>query len=180
MKIMIASDIHGSAYWCKKLLDARAIEKPDKLLLLGDILYHGPRNPLPEEYMPARVAEMLNAIADDILCVHGNCDSEVDELVLDFPIRADYCLIPVKNRLIFATHGHIHNEEHVPPLKKGDILMHGHTHVQVCREHETYTYVNPGSVSLPKEDSWRGVMLITEDHLIWQTLDGEEKMRYAL
>ena len=179
MKIMIASDIHGSAHWCQKLLEARAIEKPDKLLLLGDILYHGPRNPLPEEYMPARVAEMLNAISDDILCVHGNCDSDVDQMVLNFPITAESCVLYAGGRMIFATHGHVFNEDTPPKLHRGDILLHGHTHVQVCREHENYTYVNPGSVSLPKEDSWRGYMILTDAGLIWKTLDGEEKMRKA-
>jgi len=179
MKIMIASDIHGSAFYCRQLLDAREREKPDKLLLLGDILYHGPRNPLPEEYAPARVAEMLNAVSDEILCVHGNCDSEVDQMVLDFPITAESCIIYAGGRMIFATHGHVYNEETPPPLKKGDILLHGHTHVQVCREHGTYTCVNPGSISLPKENSWRGYMLLADDGLVWKTLEGEEKLRKA-
>ena len=180
MKIMIASDIHGSAYWCRALLDAHKREQPDKLLLLGDILYHGPRNPLPEEYAPARVAEMLNGIKDEILCVRGNCDSDVDQMVLDFPIMADCCILYAGSRMIFATHGHIYNEDALPKLKKGDILLHGHTHVQVCREHEFYTYVNPGSISIPKEDSWRGYMLLTDEALSWKTLEGEEKMRKAL
>ena len=177
MKIMIASDIHGSAYWCKRLLDARERESPDKLLLLGDILYHGPRNPLPEEYMPARVADMLNAVSGEIICVHGNCDSDVDQVVLDFPITAESCVLYAGGHMIFATHGHVFNEATPPKLKKGDFLLHGHTHVQVCREHETYTYVNPGSVSLPKEDSWRGYMLLTDGGFVWKTLDGGEKMR---
>ena len=178
MKIMIASDIHGSAYWCRKLLEAREREQPNKLLLLGDILYHGPRNPPPDEYAPAKVAEMLNAIDTDILCVRGNCDSDVDQMVLSFPIMADFLLIYAGGRMVFATHGHVFNEDTPPKLKKGDILLHGHTHVQVCREHETYTYVNPGSVSLPKEDSWRGYMLLTDDGLFWKTMDGEQKMTY--
>jgi len=180
MKIMIASDIHGSAYWCKKLLDAYAQEQPDRLLLLGDILYHGPRNPLPEEYAPPRVAEMLNAISGELLCVHGNCDSEVDQMVLNFPITAESCILYAGGHMIFATHGHVFNEATPPKLKKGDYLLHGHTHVQVCRENETYTYVNPGSVSLPKEDSWRGYMILTDDCFVWKTLDGTEKMRKAL
>ena len=180
MVFMVASDIHGSAHWCERLVDCYRRSGADRLLLLGDILYHGPRNDLPEGYSPRDVAPMLNALSDQIYCVRGNCDSEVDELMLDFPIRADYCLLPVRGRLIFATHGHVFNEDRLPPLKKGDILLHGHTHVPVCREHETYTCVNPGSVAIPKEDSWRGVMLITEDALIWQTLQGEEKLRYSL
>ena len=177
MKIMIASDIHVSAYWCKRLLDARERESPDKLLLLGDILYHGPRNPLPEEYMPARVADMLNAVSGEIICVHGNCDSDVDQVVLDFPITAESCVLYAGGHMIFATHVHVFTEATLPKLKKGDFLLHGHTYVPVCREHETYTYVNPGSVSLPKEDSWRGYMLLTYGGFVWKTLDGGEKMR---
>ncbi len=176
MKIMIASDIHGSARWCREMLAAREREQPDKLLLLGDILYHGPRNPLPEEYAPPLVAEMLNAVSDDILCVRGNCDSDVDQVVLSFPIMAEYCILYAGGHMIFATHGHVFNENALPKLKQGDILLHGHTHVQACREHETYTYVNPGSVSLPKDGGWRGYMLLTDQGLFWKTLGGGEKM----
>ncbi|MBO4297425.1 MAG: phosphodiesterase [Clostridia bacterium] len=176
MRIMIASDIHGSARWCRALLEARERERPAKLLLLGDILYHGPRNPLPDEYAPARVAEMLNAIGSEILCVRGNCDSDVDQMVLDCPIMAEYCVVYAGGRMVFATHGHVFNEEAPPKLKKGDILLHGHTHVQVCREYDGYACVNPGSISLPKDGSWRGYMLLTDEGFIWKTLDGEEKM----
>ena len=119
---------------------------------------------------------MLNAVGDEILCVRGNCDSDVDQMVLSFPIMAEYCILYAGGRMIFATHGHVFNEDAAPKLRKGDILLHGHTHVQVCREHDIYTYVNPGSVSIPKEDSWRGYMLLTDGGLVWKTLDGEEKM----
>ena len=178
MKIMIASDIHGSARWCRALLEARLREKPDKLLLLGDILYHGPRNDLPDEYNPKEVAAMLNAIRSGILCVRGNCDAEIDQVVLEFPIMADYCLLYAGGRPVFATHGHLYNEDSLPPLTPGTVLLHGHTHVQVCREHEDYIYVNPGSVSIPKEDSWCGYMLLTDAGLSWKTLEGRERMTY--
>ena len=103
MKIMIASDIHGSAFYCEKMIEAYRREKADKLLLLGDILYHGPRNDLPKEYNPKKVIQMLNDIKEDILCVRGNCDTEVDQMVLEFPVLAEYCILYVKDRMIFAT-----------------------------------------------------------------------------
>ena len=129
MKYLIASDIHGSAYYCARLLQDFAREQADRLVLLGDILYHGPRNDLPREYAPKRVIDLLNGIRQHIFCVRGNCDAEVDQLVLHFPILADYALLEAGGRLIFATHGHHYNLEHLPPLQPGDVLLHGHTHV---------------------------------------------------
>ena len=160
MKIFIASDIHGSAFWCRKMLEAYRAEKADKLLLLGDVLYHGPRNDLPDEYAPKSVLAMLNEIKDEILCVRGNCDTEVDQMVLDFPVLAEYAYICEGGVRIFATHGHKFNEQNLPPLSKGDILLNGHTHVQVIREHEGYTYINPGSVSIPKENTGHGYAIL--------------------
>ena len=127
MKLMIASDIHGSAFYCKQLIEAYKQEQPDKLLLLGDLLYHGPRNDLPKDYAPKQVIEMLNAISDQLICVRGNCEAEVDQMVLQFPIMADYCAIADGDTLIYATHGHTYNEQNLPPLHRGDILLHGHT-----------------------------------------------------
>ena len=173
MKIMIASYLHGSSKYCRALLDAHACERPDKLLLLGDLLYHGPRNNLPDEYDTRAVAQMLNAVRDELMCVRGNCDCDVDQMVLEFPILADYALLYAGGRMIFATHGHLFNESKLPMLKRGDILLHGHTHVSVCREHENYTYVNPGSVSRPKENTPRGYMLLTDEGFVWKTLEGE-------
>ena len=151
MKLMIASDIHGSAFYCKQLMEAYKQENPDKLLLLGDLLYHGPRNDLPKDYNPKAVIAMLNAMKKDLLCVRGNCDTEVDQMVLDFPVMADYALILYGERNLYATHGHIYNENNLPPLKNGDILIHGHTHVLKAEKREDYTLLNPGSVSIPKE-----------------------------
>lgn len=176
MKWMIASDIHGSEYYCRELCAAYDREKADRLLLLGDILYHGPRNDLPREYNPKKVIELLNARKQDILCVRGNCDTEVDQMVLEFPILADYCVIAEGKQLIYATHGHIFHEDHLPPLHKGDILLHGHTHVPKCVEHEEYTYMNPGSVSIPKEGSWHGYMTLENGHFLWKDLDGNIQM----
>ena len=180
MKWMIGSDIHGSAYYCEKLLEAYDKEKADRLVLLGDILYHGPRNDLPKEYNPKKVIELLNEKKQEILCVRGNCDTEVDQMVLEFPILADYAILTQGNHMIYATHGHKFNEKALPPLKKGDILLHGHTHVPKCVEHENYTYLNPGSVSIPKENNWHGYLILEHGTFVWKDLDGEEKMTYSI
>ena len=174
MKLMVASDIHGSAYWCRELLSVFDAEGADRLVLLGDLLYHGPRNPLPQEYAPMEVAKMLNGRKGQVFCVHGNCDSEVDQMVLELPIMADYALIPLGKRLVFATHGHIHNQEAMPPLSKGDILLHGHTHVPAWESCGNGNfYFNPGSVSLPKEGSQRGYLILTENEAVWKTIQRE-------
>ncbi len=179
MKLFVASDIHGSEYYCRRVLEAFDREGADRLLLLGDILYHGPRNDLPRDYAPKKVIELLNARKNDLLCVRGNCDAEVDQMVLEFPILADYCIIADDNYTIYATHGHVYNEKKLPPLKKGDILLHGHTHVPKCTEHEDYIYMNPGSASLPKEDSWHGYMVIEGKSFVWKDFDGSEQLKYS-
>lgn len=178
MKILIASDIHGSALYCRKLIEEYEREKADRLFLLGDILYHGPRNDLPDEYAPKKVIEMLNEKKDEIFCVRGNCDTEVDQMVLKFPILADYAVLSVGDRLVYATHGHVFNETNLPPLKKGDILLNGHTHVPKCTEHESFVYMNPGSVSIPKENSARGYIILENGVFTWKSLDGETIMTY--
>ena len=180
MKWMIASDIHGSEYYCKKMLEAYQIERADRLLLLGDILYHGPRNDRPREYHPTGVIARLNERKDDILCVRGNCDTEVDQMVLDFPILADYAILTAGETLIFATHGHHFHENALPPLHKGDILLHGHTHVPKCVEHENYTYLNPGSVSIPKENSHHGYMTLEDGVFLWKDFEGKVKFTYHI
>ena len=173
MKLMIASDIHGSAYCCKQLLAAMEREQADRLLLLGDVLYHGPRNDLPRDYAPKEVIAMLNEIKDKLFCVRGNCDTEVDQMVLSFPILADYCILPVGNRLIYATHGHNYNLNTLPPLQPGDILLHGHTHIPAWEPFGNGNlYANPGSVSIPKADSVGSYMTLEENKLFWKALDG--------
>ena len=180
MKWLIASDIHGSAYWCRKLIEKYKEEKSDRLILLGDVLYHGPRNDLPEEYAPKQVIAMLNEIKDDILCVRGNCEAEVDQMVLDFPVLADYALIDLGEKMIYLTHGHVYNESKVPPMKKGDILLHGHTHVPKCVEHENYIYMNPGSISIPKENSRHGYMTLENGVFLWKDFDGDILKTYTI
>jgi len=153
MKIMIASDIHGSEYYCEKMLEAYRREKADRLVLLGDLLYHGPRNDFPEKYNPKGVIKLLNSMKEEITAVRGNCDAEVDQMVLEFPIMADYALIDIGGKSLFTTHGHLFNESCLPPMKKGDVLLNGHTHIPVVKDIGEYVFVNPGSVSLPKNGS---------------------------
>ncbi|MBP5222880.1 MAG: phosphodiesterase [Lachnospiraceae bacterium] len=162
MKWLSASDIHGSEFYCRSLIDAYKQEHADRLLLLGDLLYHGPRNDLPESYAPKKVIELLNSLKNDIFCVRGNCEAEVDQMVLDFPVMAEYVLIPAGDRMIFATHGHIFNKSKLPPLRKGDILLYGHTHIPMCEESDGIICMNPGSVSIPKEGSAHGYMTFEE------------------
>lgn len=174
MKLMIASDIHGSAYFCERLLEAFDRETADRMLLLGDILYHGPRNDLPRGYAPKQVLAMLNAVKTCLFCVRGNCDTEVDQMVLEFPILADYCLLTAGERLIYATHGHRYNLNALPPLQPGDILLHGHTHVPAWeRFGDGNLYLNPGSVSIPKNGSPNGYMILENRCVQWKALEGE-------
>lgn len=180
MKYLIASDIHGSAYYCEKVIDSFKQEKADKLLLLGDILYHGPRNDLPKEYAPKKVIEMLNPLKDKIYCVRGNCDTEVDQMVLDFPVLAEYCLLAYGSTTIFATHGHKFNTSNLPPLSKGDILLHGHTHIPKCEKCGDVTYINPGSASIPKEGSHNGYMTFEGGVFIWKDFEGNEINKYTI
>ena len=180
MKWMIASDIHGSSLYCRQLLESLTRENADRLLLLGDLLYHGPRNDLPDGYAPKEVISMLNANKDRLFCVRGNCDTEVDQMVLEFPILADYALIALGDRMIYATHGHLHGESNPPALQTGDILLCGHTHVPKCTEHERFLYLNPGSVSIPKENSHRGYMTLENNTFLWKTLSGEVISEYRL
>ena len=172
MKWMIASDLHGSAYYCRKMLEAFEREGADRLFLLGDLLYHGPRNDLPREYAPKEVIPLLNGKKEKLLCVRGNCDAEVDQMVLEFPVLADYAVLPVGQRLIYATHGHIYHVKNLPPLAPGDVLLHGHTNVPAWTEFgQGNLYLNPGSVSIPKENSPHSYMTLEENTMQWKELE---------
>ena len=151
MKFVIASDLHGAAPAVRALMERIDRETPDRVLLLGDLLYHGPRNDLPEGYAPKEVLAALNGIAERIVAVRGNCEAEVDQMVLEFPVMADYCILAINGLTFYATHGHVYNQNNLPPLCEGDILIHGHTHVLKAEKREDYTLLNPGSVSIPKE-----------------------------
>lgn len=173
MKYMFASDIHGSQYYCKKMLDAYKQEKADRLVLLGDLLYHGPRNDLPKDYAPKQVIAMLNEVKEELYVVRGNCDAEVDQMVLQFPIMADYCIIMDNERTIYASHGHVYNEDNLPPMKKGGIFVHGHTHVLRAEKKENYTILNPGSVSIPKEGNIPTYAVLEDGLFSIRGFDGE-------
>ena len=153
MKLLIASDIHGSAYWCRKLLEVYQQEQPDKLVLLGDILYHGPRNDLPREYAPKAVIALLSPLAEKILCVRGNCEAEVDQMVLPFPCMAPYSQLLVEGKTFYLTHGHHENPRNLPRLNPGDVFLSGHTHVKEDIQVEGVRCLNPGSMSIPKDGS---------------------------
>lgn len=170
-KIMIASDIHGSAFWCEKLIAAFQEEKPSTLVLLGDLLYHGPRNPLPLGYDPQKVAELLNEVKHKLLCVRGNCDSEVDQMLLEFPMLADYAMLKTGERTLFLTHGHLFNDKNRPPLPIGSVILNGHFHVPSHKKTDGgATYINCGSVALPKDDTPHSYLLFENDEFTWKNL----------
>ncbi len=172
MKYVVASDIHGSAYWCERLLEAMQNEGADKLVLLGDLLYHGPRNDFPDEYSPKKVFAMLNAVKDKIIAVRGNCDSEVDQMVLEFPMLADYALADCNAHTLFFTHGHLYNDENPPLLKAGDVLFNGHFHAPAALQTESGAYyANCGSVALPKPDTPHSYILIEDATLYFKDLE---------
>ena len=180
MKWMIASDIHGSAYYCQKALEALKREGADRLLLLGDLLYHGPRNDLPRDYAPKEVISLLSGVKDQVFCVRGNCEAEVDQMVLPFPVLAEYCLLEQAGHVVFATHGHHYNLETPPLLQPGDVLLYGHTHVPAKDNRLGFWYLNPGSVAIPKENSPHGYMTMENGLFVWKDLDGQEYDRLAL
>lgn len=173
MKLLIASDIHGSAHYCRKLLEAYDKEGAQRMLLLGDILYHGPRNDLPAEYAPKEVIRMLNERKQEIYAVRGNCEAEVDQMVLEFPVLADYMILFAGERAIYATHGHVYNEANLPPMKEGDVLLHGHTHVLCARQSGSILILTPGSVAIPKEGNPPTYATLEDGLFRIRTFEGE-------
>ena len=153
MKLLIASDIHGSAFYCGKLMKILEQFRPDKLLLLGDLLYHGPRNDLPRDYAPKQVIPMLSAYQDIIVAVRGNCEAEVDQMVLPFPCMADFAQLEVDGVLFHLTHGHHDSPDKLPNLPEGSVFLSGHTHVKMDELRQGVRCLNPGSVSIPKDGS---------------------------
>ena len=161
MKLMIASDLHGSSYWCTRMLEAYKKEQPDRLIFLGDILYHGPRNDLPKEYAPKEVIAQLSPLKEKILCVRG--------------------FLELSGRAVYLTHGHVINKAHPLPFSKGDILLHGHTHVPACEDCGDFMYLNPGSVSIPKENSPHSYMIFEDGVFSWKNIEtGEVYRTFAL
>lgn len=172
MKLLVASDIHGSAFYARKLLEAWEREGSPRILLLGDILYHGPRNDLPEGYAPKEVIALLNPLKDQIYAIRGNCEAEVDQMVLEFPVLADYCLLPVGGHMIYCTHGHVYNEKNLPPMMDGDVLLYGHTHVPRAEKVGTHWMLNPGSVSIPKNGSAHSYAVLDDSIFTVKDLEG--------
>ncbi len=153
MKLLIASDIHGSAFWCRRLCEIMEAEQPDKLILLGDLLNHRPLNDLPLEYAPKQVIPMLSQYKDKIIAVRGNCEAEVDQMVLPFPCMADFSQLFMDGKTFYMTHGHHHSPDNLPPLTEGSIFLSGHTHVKLDEIRNGIRCLNPGSVSIPKDGS---------------------------
>lgn len=180
MKYMIASDLHGSLELTEKLFERFDEEKPEKLILLGDLLYHGARNDFPAGYSTKGLTALLNAHKNDLLCVRGNCDSEVDQMVLEFPIRADYAYLYVDGHPWLVTHGHIFDEDHMIPHTPGTVLLHGHTHLKITEKRDDFYYLNPGSVSLPKDDAVCSFMVYEDGVFTLKDLDGQVIRSFAL
>ena len=174
MKLVFASDIHGSAYFARMLPEIEEREKPERIVLLGDLLYHGPRNDLPRDYSPREVIGILNGMKQRLLCVRGNCEAEVDHMVLDFPVMADYMALFLGDRMAFVTHGHLYNMDNPPKLCAGDLLIHGHTHVQAFTHFgEDNWYLNPGSMAIPKEGNAHSYMTYEDGLFTIKTVEGE-------
>lgn len=175
MKLLITSDIHGSAYYAKKVVMAYHDLHCDKLLLLGDILYHGPRNPLPKDYDPKEVIALLNPLKHDIIACRGNCDSEVDQMVLEFPLLNTSQTILEKDRTIYLSHGHIYHPDRLPEsIQKNDIFLFGHIHIPVMEKKDDIYIINPGSISLPKESNPHTFAILDNNTLCF--LDEEQRV----
>lgn len=172
MKLMFVSDIHGSLYYAKKAIEKFKEEGASHLMVIGDVLYHGPRNPLPKDYNPAAVADLLNEYKDKIVAVRGNCDSEVDQMVLNFPMMGDYHIIMKENYKIFMTHGHLYNKNQMPELNAGDAFIHGHFHLPMAEKLGDAYYLNPGSITLPKENNPNSYAVLENDLFEIKDLEG--------
>ena len=171
MKLMFLSDIHGSVFYAKQALEIFEKEEADYLIVLGDILYHGPRNPLPKDYDPKEVSQLLNEYSEKIIAVRGNCDSEVDQMMLDFPIMSDYSTVFYNEKRIFVTHGHIYNKTNIPKISKGDVFISGHTHIPVAEERDEIFMLNPGSITLPKQNNPNSYAVLERDSFEIKDLD---------
>lgn len=180
MKLMFASDLHGSAPACRKIVEAYRAEKADRLCLLGDLLYHGPRNGLFEGYDPAVVIRELNRIGSELFCVRGNCDTEVDQMVLEFPILSESAMLLADGHVFFLSHGHRFGPESLPPLREGDVLIGGHTHLFGARRVNGVHCLNDGSPALPKNGNPPTYLIYENGVFLWKTPDGDTVLRYGL
>ncbi|WP_058484869.1 phosphodiesterase [Defluviitalea phaphyphila] len=171
MKLFFMSDIHGSAYYAKKGLELFKKENADYIIILGDELYHGPRNPLPKDYNPKEVINLFNEFSDKIIAIRGNCDGEVDDMVLNYPIMSTYSTILYDKKRLFLTHGHIYNEDNLPSLSKGDVFIYGHIHIPIAKKEGDIFIINPGSISLPKENNPNSYGILEKDIFKIKDLD---------
>ena len=170
MKLMLISDIHGSAHYLKRALEVYKKGHFDRLVILGDVLYHGPRNPLPEGYDPKAVAVMLNEMKDEIIAIGGNCDSQVDQMVLEFPVLQESSHILMEDGALYLCHGHKLIEDALPSLPKDTIICHGHTHIPRDEMVGGYRIFNPGSIALPKKDTMHGYGVYEGGNLVQKDL----------
>ena len=168
---LIVSDIHGSLSGANAIIEAIKEHQPDFILCLGDILYHGPRNDVPQDYAPKKVIEIMNSLAGKIIAVRGNCDGEVDQMVLQFPITSDTNFIPYQGHFIAMSHGHVYSPDHLPYLHEGDIFLSGHTHIPTCNKKDGIYLLNPGSISLPKQNHPKTYAILKNDTFTIYTLD---------
>lgn len=180
VKLFFVSDIHGSAYYLKKALQRFNEDGADYIVILGDELYHGARNPLPRDYNPKEVTALLNEYSSRIIAVRGNCDSEIDSVVLDFPMMSDYSVLFYNGRRLFLTHGHIYNEENMPKLKSGDAMLYGHTHVPRAEKVGDVFLINPGSITFPKENYPNSYGILKDNIFEIKNLDGKPFKRIEI
>ena len=172
MRYLFASDLHGSYRFGRELMEAFEREKADKLVLLGDLLYHGARNDLPEEYDTKALTALLNHYKDSILAVRGNCDAEIDQMVLEFPMMGDYIQLYADGHDFLVTHGHLFNEHSMIPHAPGTVLVHGHTHVKAAMKLGDIWYLNPGSVTMPKDDDKHSYLIYENNRFTFKELSG--------
>lgn len=180
MKIFFMSDIHGSEYYLNKALGAYEREKCEYIVILGDILYHGPRNDIPKGYNPKSVANTLNKLKNKIMCVKGNCDGEVDQMMIEFPILCDYSTMFYNGKRLFLTHGHKYNKNNMLPIDKGDVIISGHTHIPVCEEIEGIYFINPGSITFPKENTKHSYGILEDNKFTIKDLSGENVLEITI
>ncbi len=174
MRLFFISDIHGSEYYLKKAIDRYEEEEADYLVILGDILYHGARNPLPKGHNPKEVIRILNNLSDKIIAVRGNCDSEVDKMVLDFPLMSTYSNLFLDGKRLFLTHGHLYNQSNMIDLEKGSSFIYGHTHIVRADYEDGIYFLNPGSIALPKEDSPHSYAVLEDGIFEIKDLEGKK------
>lgn len=174
---LVVSDIHGALSGAEAMAEAYAYHQASMVLCLGDILYHGPRNDLPSDYAPKKVIPIMNRFKEKIIAVRGNCEAEVDQMVLDFPCMSDYCAMPFNDHKLFMSHGHIYGPDHLPVLEEGDLFLSGHTHIPATGQKDGIWLLNPGSISLPKQNHPRSYGILNKDGFTVYTLNHQPYMQ---